>query len=72
METLKFEIVNKKAKGIIKELAGLKLINIQEIDPAKSFQTLLKRLRSAKETLSLEEITKEVEFVRQKRYAKKG
>lgn len=72
METLRIEIVNKKARKILQELADLNLIHIQEQDPTKSFQGLLKRLRSRKGTPSLKEITKEVELVREKRYAKKG
>ena len=72
METLRIEMVNKKAKKILKELADLNLINIQNIDPSKSFQNLLNRLRSNKRTPSLDEITKEVELVRAKRYGKKG
>ena len=72
METLRIEIVNKKAKKILKELADLNLINIQNVDPSKSFQNLLNRLRSNKGTPSLDEITKEVELVRAKRYGKKG
>ena len=72
METLRIEIVNKKAKKILKELADLNLINIQDIDPSKSFQNLLNRLRSNKGAPSLDKITKEVELVRAKRYGKKG
>ena len=68
METLRIEIVNKKAKKILKELADLNLINIQNIDSSKSFQNLLNRLRSNNGTPSLDEITKEVELVRAKRY----
>ena len=72
METLRIEIVNKKAKKILKELADLNLINIQDKSPMKSFQNLLYRLRRNKDTPSLREITKEVELVRGKRYGKKG
>jgi trehalose-6-phosphate synthase len=72
METLRIEIVNKKAKKILQELADLNLINIQDQDPLKSFQSLLKRLRSQKATPSQQEITKEVEKVRERRYAQKG
>ena len=72
METLRIEIVNKKAKKILQELADLNLINIQDQDPLKSFQSLLNRLRNQKDDHSLQEITKEVEIVREKRYAKKG
>ena len=72
METLRIEIVNKKAKKILKELADLNLIHIQEKSPMKSFQSLLNRLRSNKGAPSLEAITREVELVRGKRYGKKG
>jgi hypothetical protein len=72
METLQIEIVDKKAKRLIKELANLRLINIRKPHPIKSFELLLSKLRSSDSTPSLEEITKEVELVRKKRYAKKG
>jgi hypothetical protein len=74
METLRIEIVNPKAKKIIKDLADLKLIKIQEKNTIKSFGTLLNKIRtkSKAESISLDEITKEVEFVRSRRYAKKG
>ncbi len=72
METLRIDIVNPKAKKIIKELADLNLISIRDNDPIKSFQGLLTKLRSKKEVISLDEITKEVERVRAKRHGKKG
>lgn len=72
METLRIDIVNPKAKRIIKDLADLNLINIQDKDPIKSFQGLLTKLRSKTTVISLDEITKEVELVRAKRYGKKG
>jgi hypothetical protein len=72
METLKIDIVNPKAKRIIKELADLNLISIHDKNPIKSFESLLARLRSKTSKISLEEITKEVELVRAKRYGKKG
>jgi hypothetical protein len=72
METIRIEIVNKKAKKIIMGLADLNLINIRDKDPAKSFQGLLNKLRANKTTQSLEEITKEVDFVRAKKYGSKS
>jgi hypothetical protein len=71
METLRIEIVNPKAKRILKELAELNLINIRDKDPIKSFDSLLNRLRTKGKGISLDEITKEVEIVRSKRYGKK-
>ncbi len=72
METLRIDIVNPKAKRIIKELAYLNLISIRDKDPIKSFQELLTKLRSKTDAISLDEITKEVELVRAKRHGKKG
>jgi hypothetical protein len=70
MNTLRVDILNPKAAKLLKDLADLKLIAIQ--DTSKSgFASVLKKLRSkAKSAPSLDEITKEVEFVRSKRYAK--
>lgn len=72
METLRIDIVNPKAKRIIKDLADLNLINIRDKNPIKSFQELLTKLRSKTAVISLDEITKEVELVRTKRYDKKN
>ncbi len=67
METIRVDILNPKAKRILKELANLNLISIQQGDPMKSFETLLKKLRAKSSTISLDEITKEVEAVRSTR-----
>jgi DNA-binding transcriptional regulator LsrR (DeoR family) len=72
METMQIDIVNRKAKKIIKELADQHLINIRTNSPVKAFQELLNRLRSKKPIIPLAEITQEVELVRSKRYGKKG
>lgn len=72
METLRIDIVNPKAKKIIKDLAALNLISIHDKDPIKSFQKILNKLRANTEVPSMEQITKEVELVRTKRYGKKG
>jgi hypothetical protein len=72
METLRIDIVNPKAKKIIKELADLNMITIRDKDPIKSFQGLINKLRSKAEVISLDEITKEVELVRAKRHGKKA
>jgi hypothetical protein len=71
METLRIEIINPKAKQLLKNLADLNLIKIKK-DKAKSdFTVLLKQLRSQSEDVpSLDEITKEVELVRKARYEK--
>ncbi len=70
MASMQIDILNPKATKLLKDLADLRLISIK--DNSKSgFATVLKRLRkNAKTAPSLEEITKEVELVRAKRYAK--
>jgi predicted nucleic acid-binding OB-fold protein len=72
METLQIDIVNPKAKKIIKNLAALNLINIRKKKPAQSFQDLLNRLRRHEHVPSLREIIKEVEIVRANKHAKKN
>ena len=68
METLRIEIVNPKAKRLLKDLADLNLITIDKMDDIKlEFKNLLSKLRS--DTVpSIEEITREVEIVRSSRY----
>lgn len=70
MSTLHVDILNPKAAKLLKDLADLNLIAIR--DTSKSgFATVLKKLRSkAKSAPTLDEITREVELVRSKRYAK--
>ena len=74
MSTIQIEIINPKAKKLIEELAKLKLIRISEKqDYKKEFKQLLSKFRSNKSTPpDLEEIQKEVEAVREKRYAKRN
>ena len=71
MEALKIEILNPKALKLIKGMQDLKLIKVNE-DPASALKVYLKKMRSKSESApSLNEITKIVEEVRAKRYAKK-
>ncbi len=71
METLKIDILNPKAKSLLKDLADLKLIRIQKERVKTDFRELLDRLRkNTDNTPSFEEITKEVEEVRKARYEK--
>ena len=70
MNTLRIDILNPKAIKLLKDLADLNLIAIQD-DSKMDFSNTLKKLRSkAKSAPSLEEITKEVESVRGSRYEK--
>ena len=70
MNTITVNILNPKAARLLKDLADLNLIAIQDTSK-NGFAIILKKLRSkAKSAPSLEEITNEVELVRSKRYAK--
>jgi len=72
MNTMRIEILNPKAVKLLKDLADLNLITIQD-NSKNGFAKVLKKFRSkSKFTPSLDEITQEVEVVRSKRYAKKG
>jgi len=69
METLKINILNPKARTLLNDLADMDLIEIQD-EPANGFAIVLKKMRAKKEVPSLEEVTREVEKIRSKRYAK--
>lgn len=72
METLKIEILNPKAKSLLKGLADLKLISIKKSKTSENYYLkFLERLRNDSATPpSLDEIQKEVKAVRGKRYGK--
>lgn len=71
MEALKIEILNPKALQIIKGMQDLKLIKVSD-EPVSSLKSYLKKMRqSASDVPSLDAITKIVDEVRAKRYAKK-
>ena len=71
MESLRIEIINPKAKSLIKSLVDMDLIRIKKEKGKSEFTELLARLRKRSDNApSLEEITKEVESVRKARYEK--
>ncbi|MBK6834715.1 MAG: hypothetical protein IPG89_10745 [Bacteroidetes bacterium] len=69
MASLNIEILNPKAKKLLQDLAELRLISISEKD-SNPFMEVVKKLRSKKAKISMDEITKEVEALRTKRYGK--
>ena len=69
MATFNIEILNPKAKKLIQDLAELRLISITE-SKVNPFLAAIKKIRSKKTNLTLEDITKEVEIIRSKRYGK--
>ncbi len=71
MESIRVEIINPKAKRLLKNLADIGLIKITEEETKSGLSEILDKLRSKSENApSLEEITKEVESVRKDRHEK--
>lgn len=71
MEALKIEILNPKALKLIKGLQELNLIRITD-EATSALKAFLKKMRRNSSSVpSLDDITKIVEEVRAKRYAKK-
>jgi len=71
MEILKIEILNPKAKAILKSLADLKLINIKRDRKKSEMKTLLSKIRQYPDLApTAEDIVNEVEAVRKSRHDK--
>ncbi|QTE23249.1 hypothetical protein [Polaribacter cellanae] len=71
METIRIDILNPKAKKLLKNLADLNLIKINVERGKSDFSFLLEKIRNKPyEDISLEDITREVEEVRSSRYEK--
>ena len=72
MTTYQIDILNPKATKLLQDLADLDLIAIRQTTE-DGFLKIVSRLRAkaADNPPSLEDITKEVESVRSRRYAKK-
>jgi len=69
MESIRIEILNPKAKSLLKDLAELNLIRIKKDKANTEFKNLLDKFRvNADNAPSLDEITAEVEAVRKARY----
>ncbi len=71
MNTIQIDILNPKAKKLLKDLADMNLISIRDSSNDGFLKTLKKiRAKAKKNPISMEEITKEVETVRASRYAR--
>ena len=70
--TYQIDILNPKASKLLKNLADMQLITITEMPSSDPFLNVVNRIRkkASLKPPTLEEITKEVESVRAKRYAK--
>ena len=73
MESIRIEILNPKVKKILRNLADLELIRMQEKDSITVLKNLLAKLRSNdKKAPTIDEITAEVEKERAKRHGIKN
>ncbi len=69
METIRIDILNPKAKSLLKSMAELDLIRIKKDLVRSEFKEFLDKLRiDSDEAPSIDEITEEVESVRKSRY----
>ncbi len=69
MESLRIDIINPKAKNLLKDLADLNLIRIKTTKIKSEFIELLDKLRiNSKDAPSLDETSSEVEAVRKARH----
>lgn len=72
MNTLQIDIINPKANKLLQDLADLNLISIRNNSDDSFLQVLNKfREKASGSELTIDEITKEVEIVRAKRYEKR-
>lgn len=72
MNTIEIDIINPKAVRLLEDLADLNLISIREKADDRFLEQVNKiRAKAENNPPSLEEITNEVEIVREKRYAKR-
>lgn len=72
MTTVQINILNPKATKWLSDMAEMKLISIQKkTKGAHDFEKYFKKIQSKlkKKSVSIDEINKEVEIVRSKRYA---
>jgi hypothetical protein len=72
MKTYQIDILNPKAIKLLQDLADLNLISFKKTDESLKGVVSRLRKRASVDKLSLDDITKEVEIVRSKRYAKKS
>lgn len=71
MNTVQVDILNPKAEKLLQDLADLNLISIKDVSSDSFLEVVLKLRKKAEKTPpSLDDITKEVELVRAKCYAK--
>ena len=71
MNTVQVDILNPKAGKLLQDLADMNLISITDIANDSFLKVVIQlRKKAQRNPPTLEDITKEVELVRAKRYAK--
>ena len=72
MASFQIDILNPKANKLLQNLADLNLIAIRKVNKDDAFLKTVRKIRAKAKTNvpSFEEITKEVESVRARRYAR--
>jgi hypothetical protein len=71
MNSIEIDILNPKASKLLEDLADLNLITIRKKSDKDFFKLIKKfRTKAKNSSITMEDITKEVELVRAKRYAK--
>lgn len=72
MDSYQIDILNPKATKLLKNLEELKLISIKSSKDDSFLKVINKiRAKAKNKPISIQEITKEVELVRAKRYARR-
>lgn len=72
METLTIDIVNPKARKLLEDMEDMELITIRQNEAVERLEKLLGKIRNVPgPSPTYEEITKEVEIVRQQLYEQK-
>lgn len=70
MSTIQIDIIDPKAAKLLRDLEEMNLISIRKPNKSSFLAVLEKTRKKEKSAPSLDEITKEVEAVRTKRYGK--
>ena len=73
MDTYQIEIIEPGAKKLLDDMANMNLITVRPLGQKNAFKKLLDKMRLSNATSpTLDEITAEVESVRQSRYERKS
>ncbi len=72
METLTIDLINPKAKKLLKDLMDLNLISIRKTESKSKLQSFFDKTRTdCDDEITMDEITAEVKIVRKEMYEEK-